>query len=147
MNKPLLIILKLMRKALLIGFLIFILLIVIWQIDTRVFHKKPFNPQEIFKTFDFPKDKEACEVKGGIWKKIGPRPNEECNLPASDSGKICTDSEQCQGYCLAKLSPEQLRSGMKGKRIKTDGFCSPTLKTIGCQGFIKNGFANIICLD
>ncbi|PIS08979.1 hypothetical protein COT75_03895 [Candidatus Beckwithbacteria bacterium CG10_big_fil_rev_8_21_14_0_10_34_10] len=141
------IILKIIKKAFLGMLLIFFLLLILWQIDTKLLRKKPPSAQEVFKFFDFPKDEETCELQGGTWGKIGPHPVKECNLPASDSGKFCTDSNQCQGYCLAQLTQEQLKSGMKGKIIKTNGTCSPTLKVIGCRGFIRNGFASIICLD
>ena len=57
--------------------------------------------------FTIPKDEISCASASGVWKKIGIRPREECNLPTTDSGKICSGSNQCEGVCLADITDDQ----------------------------------------
>ena len=144
---------KIIKTFLIAVILIFVLLIIAWRVDRAFFH--PYIPE--FKDqihddvttlkFTVPKDREGCEKMGGIWKKMGPRPFEECNLKTTDTGKICDRSSQCEGVCLADLTRDQLREGMKGKMFKTDGKCSEVIKVMGCRGYVYRGWAQIVCAD
>jgi hypothetical protein len=64
-----------------------------------------------------------------------------CDMPAADAGKQCTNSDQCQGLCLAPPG-ENLRTG-------TDGFgqCSPRQINFGCALRIENGTIWSLCAD
>jgi hypothetical protein len=141
-------------KKILIGVIITVFfLAVLWRIDRMYFH--PYIPDFADQIrndvttlkFTVPKDKIACESAGGIWKKMGPRPVEECNLPTKDSGKTCSGSHECEGVCLAQLSAAQMREGMKGVKIKTNGNCSNVIKVMGCRGYVYQGWAQVVCAD
>lgn len=79
-------------------------------------------------TLEIPKDKETCEENSGKWGIHHLEQIESCILPASDSGKTCTDSSQCESKCIAS-EPES-----------NDGKCY-SWKPIpgGCYYFIESG--------
>ena len=54
-----------------------------------------------------------------------------CDLKATDSGKACTDSKQCQGACLA---PAGAAAG-----TAATGSCSPYVANFGNVGLVPNG--------
>lgn len=141
-------------KKLFIGIIIiFLLIIVAWRIDRTFFHPYIPNFSEEIRSdvttlkFTVPKDKENCEKIGGVWKKMGPRPMEECNIPTKDAGKVCSGSNQCEGVCLADLSNEDISKGMKGKLFKTQGKCSNFIKVMGCKAYVYLGWAQVVCAD
>jgi len=144
---------NILKKLFLATLFILILLLIAWRLDRAFFH--PYIPDyqdQIHSDvtslkFTVPKDKESCEAQSGVWKKIGPRPFEECNLPTKDAGKICSGSNECEGICLADLTREDLRKGMNGKLFKTQGKCSSFIKTIGCQAYVYQGWAQVVCAD
>ena len=144
---------KILKIALISIIAICILLIIAWRIDRAYFH--PYMPERsdqirndvtTFK-FTIPQDQESCEAKGGVWKKIGISPKEECNLPTTDSGKICDGSHQCEGVCLADLSKDDLQAGMRGKIFKTNGKCSAWIKNFGCRAYVYRSWASVVCAD
>jgi hypothetical protein len=130
-----------------------ILLIIAWRVDRTFFHPYISDFQDQIRNdvttlkFTVPKDKTGCENAGGVWKKPGPRPKEECNLPTKDAGKICDGSHECEGVCLAELTSEQLRQGMSGKMFKTLGKCSGFIKVFGCRAYVYQGWAQVVCAD
>lgn len=133
--------------------LMIILPLIAWKLD-RTFYNPyipDFNDQihndVTTLKFTVPKDQVGCEKIGGIWKKMGSRPVEECNIPTKDAGKICTESKVCEGVCLAELTDEQRREGMSGKKFKTNGTCSEYIKVMGCRAYVYQGWAQIVCAD
>jgi hypothetical protein len=144
---------KILKIALVSVVSIFVLLIGAWRIDRSFFH--PYMPERSDQIrndiatykFTIPQNQESCESANGIWKKIGIRPREECNLPTTDSGKICDGSRQCEGVCLADLSRENLQKGMRGKLFKTNGKCSAWIKNVGCRAYVYRGWAGVLCAD
>jgi hypothetical protein len=134
-------------------FILCVLLLVVWRIDRTYFHPYDPNRNDHIRSdvtslkFTVPKDKVSCEGKGGVWKKIGIRPAEECNLPTTDAGKVCSGSNECEGVCIAELSNDDLRRGMKGALIKTTGKCSSVIKVVGCKGYVYRGWASVVCAD
>lgn len=81
-----------------------------------------------------PTDKDSCEAKGGKWEQVdNPSSMPACNLPTTDSGKICTDSSQCESYCQA---PSGAATG-----AKVSGTCFDFTKAT-CMKEIKNGLAD-----
>jgi hypothetical protein len=144
---------KILKIALISIISIFILLVIAWRIDRAYFH--PYIPDwsdqihndvTTYK-FTIPQDQASCEAKGGVWKKPGPSPREECNLPTTDSGKVCDGSHQCEGICLAELSKDDMQKGMRGKQFKTNGKCSAWIKNLGCRVYVYRGWAGVVCVD
>ncbi|MEK6852565.1 MAG: hypothetical protein AABX59_01670, partial [Nanoarchaeota archaeon] len=81
-------------------------------------------------------DKESCEAVGGDWGRIGLRLDEICNLPTSDAGKKCTDSDQCEGSCIGESEDS------------TSGTCTAWTITVGCHAFVEDGkVRGILCVD
>ena len=76
--------------------------------------------------------KEQCEIAGGLWGIWGNRSpaTASCNPSASDAGKECTDSSQCQSFCQAK----------EGSEINTEdtGMCYGYELAI-CMQEVRNG--------
>jgi hypothetical protein len=144
---------KIVKIILTLTLLFAILLLIIWRIY-RTFYR-PYIPdftehiRDDVTTLKFtvPKDRDNCEKVGGIWKKLGPRPFEECNIPTKDAGKECISSKLCEGVCLAELTKDQLSSGMRGKLFKTKGKCSDVIKVLGCRAYVYQGWAQVICAD
>ena len=96
-----------------------------------------------------PKNEADCLTQGGVWKKIGPDPFPSCNRKTIDRGNLCRDNSECEGNCQITLTREELRQGMSGKLNKTVRFgqCSLWVIELGCQGIMKNGKVQVICLD
>jgi len=92
-----------------------------------------------------PKDKESCEKLGGTWMI---RDVEVCSLPTSDSEKECSDSSQCEGYCIAELSEKEYKETMQGTIIYTEGKCTAKTTAFGCAPHVDDGKVNgILCMD
>lgn len=109
-------------------------------------YQKPDDP--CGKKTPLPKTKDECLQIGGVWKKQGPEPFETCNIKAADRGSICTDNSQCEGWCQANITRDQVRQGMMGKlNTKGRGSCSVWRVELGCFGMIKEGKVNVICID
>lgn len=75
-----------------------------------------------------------CHARNGVPAlsyDVGPF----CNLKTPDAGKICTDSGQCKGICLAEN--ENSKSGK----------CSDTESVLGCVFEMTNGESLERCFD
>jgi hypothetical protein len=98
---------------------------------------------------DIPKDQAACEAQGGKWGRIGLAPREECNLPTTDAGKVCSDSSECEGMCVANLSREDYDRVTKNRVvIDAKGKCTPWRIVVGCLAIVTDGKVNgILCID
>jgi hypothetical protein len=96
-----------------------------------------------------PKTAGECEKIGGVWARQGPEPFESCNIKALDKGNICHDSSDCQGMCQVDLSSDELSAGMRGnlRSDKKYGQCSVWVVELGCMGIMKDGVAQVICID
>ena len=73
-----------------------------------------------------PESEAECIAMGGSWTTLGlPMPDKPktCDLKATDSGKSCTDSNECQGICIA---PESAHAGSRAT-----GQCSVYLSNFG----------------
>lgn len=144
---------SLLKKVGVVLGVIILLILIIWKLDRTFWHPylpdRAGNIRDAVTTtkFTIPKTKEECVAKNGVWKKMGPRPTESCNLKTLDSGKVCENSHQCEGVCLANLSSDQLREGMKGKLFKTNGQCSEWVIVMGCRAYVDSGRASVVCAD
>jgi hypothetical protein len=57
---------------------------------------------------ELPYNEISCEESGGVWEHTSSgvgvviiKTVSSCNLPTSDAGKACTNSDQCESYCEA----------------------------------------------
>jgi putative hemolysin len=98
-----------------------------------------------------PDNKNGCIAAGGKWGPVGISRHELCNLPTGDGGKICIDSSECNGTCIADESltsdqMDQLRDG--GSSVRTTGKCTAWRITVGCQAVVNNGETRgLLCVD
>jgi len=109
-------------------------------------YPKPDDP--CGKKIPLPTTKDECLQTGGVWKKQGPEPFETCNIKAADRGTICTDNNECEGWCQADITKDQLRQGMTGKlNLRGRGQCSVRRVELGCFGMLEKGTIKVICID
>jgi len=80
-----------------------------------------------------------CAAVGGQWTQLGRAPVKQCLRQTTDAGKACTDSEQCEGQCIA---PEGSVDG-----TVVAGSCSVDTNPFGCQQRLRDGVASTICVD
>ena len=101
------------------------------------------------KIIEFPKDQLSCQAAGGKWGRIGLNPREECNLPTSDAGVVCSDSNECESLCIAELSKAHQERVMRDKAIiQTKGKCAAWHIIVGCIPRVENGqVREILCID
>jgi len=98
-------------------------------------------------TITAPSDRESCEALGGQWGRLGLAPEEECNLPTSDAGKVCSDWDDCEGACIAELSQDDLDNAPEVV-VYTEGKCSAWRIIVGCHAFVEDGRVHgILCVD
>lgn len=90
-----------------------------------------------------PKSSAECLARQGCWGKVGipgnPYPP-QCTIQTSDSGKVCKDSKDCEGYCISpqKISPSD---------VKVHGQCSDRYPLLGCVNYFVEGRVVRICTD
>ena len=80
-----------------------------------------------------------CMRVGGEWTQLGRAPVKQCLRQTTDAGKACSDSQQCEGQCIA---PEGTTEG-----AETGGACSVDTNPFGCQQRVRDGVAMTICID
>jgi hypothetical protein len=81
-----------------------------------------------------PQTETACSARGGNWTTLGlPYPGKPkiCDLKTTDSGKLCSDSSECQGSCIA---PEGVARG-----LKATGTCSAYVSNFGNLKLVEHG--------
>ncbi|RLE38981.1 hypothetical protein DRJ17_02185 [Candidatus Woesearchaeota archaeon] len=101
------------------------------------------------KTAQIP-DKESCEALGGRWERISPRLEEYCNLPTTDAGKECSDSSECESFCIAELLnlTKEDRLKLAQGTFETKGRCHEWKIIVGCYSDVRNGIAQpAVCVD
>ncbi|MBU0762373.1 MAG: hypothetical protein KKD39_05055, partial [Candidatus Altiarchaeota archaeon] len=94
-------------------------------------HTTSFDGNPTSTSLAEPKNKIDCEALGGRWGRMGLYPEEICNLKTKDGGRICMDSSECEGICIAELTPEERKKAQNSK-IKATGKCSEYMKKAGC---------------
>jgi hypothetical protein len=94
-------------------------------------------------------DQASCEALGGRWGQIGLAPREACNLPTTDAGETCSDSDECESLCLADLTEEQKSQVNRGDLwLRTTGQCAAWQSLAGCLAPVENGVvSSILCID
>jgi hypothetical protein len=81
-----------------------------------------------------PQTEAECSARGGNWTTLGlPYPGKPkvCDLKTTDSGKVCSDSSECQGSCVA---PEGIASS-----LKATGVCSAYISSFGSLKLVEHG--------
>ena len=81
-----------------------------------------------------PQTAAECGAQGGNWTTLGlsyPAKPKVCDLKTTDSGKVCSDSSECQGSCIA---PKGAARG-----IKAMGTCSAYVANFGNVGLVEHG--------
>ncbi|WP_407352516.1 hypothetical protein [Luteimonas sp. R10] len=80
-----------------------------------------------------------CLQRGGQWTQLGRASVKQCLLQTTDAGAACTDSDQCEGLCLA---PEG-----SGDGTAVGGTCSADTNRFGCRQRVTAGVAVTLCVD
>lgn len=89
-----------------------------------------------------------CEAKGGSWRAVGIFPQKICVLPTIDGGRFCADAGECEGTCVAELTPDERDRVKRGQSVPSAGTCTSTIPAVGCMAIVEQGFVNgIMCLD
>jgi len=97
---------------------------------------------------EIPRTKLACEAAGGRWGPAGLFPKPICRIPTHDGGRICGDTGECEGLCLAALTPAQRDLLIKRQKLQLLGKCTPAVPLFGCMAIVKQGFVTgLLCRD
>jgi hypothetical protein len=97
---------------------------------------------------EMPDTQLACEQVGGSWGRAGIFPKPICKMPTHDAGRPCADLGECEGLCIADLTPEQRDLVIKGQKLQVPGQCSPYSPIFGCLAIVEKGLvARIMCRD
>lgn len=95
-----------------------------------------------------PRTQFACEQAGGRWGPAGLFPSPICRMPTRDGGRPCADTGECEGLCLAALTPAQRNLVQKRQKLEVLGTCTPHTPIFGCMAIVKQGFVTgIECRD
>lgn len=85
-------------------------------------------------------DSDACTAAGGFLDRRGRANTLMCVHPYADSGKQCTDNQQCDGKCVA--APDD---GPDGEVV---GTCQADDALFGCYAEVVDGkLVRAICVD
>ena len=86
----------------------------------------------------------SCQSKGGFFVEA----LEICQLPASDAGKACKDSSECEGFCEADLSADEISKIADGEQVEKTGACGQWKNFFsGCFYVMENGKVERFCAD
>ena len=81
-----------------------------------------------------------CQAHGGKWGWLDPHGSKSiCRIPTTDGGKPCLDSSECDGFCVAKHSVINKKTGRIISGSKNIGQCEFLYNGIGCGLYIKAG--------
>jgi hypothetical protein len=95
-----------------------------------------------------PRDQAGCEAAGGRWGPAGLFPAPICRMPTHDGGRLCGDNDECEGRCLAALTPAQTEQLRAHQPVSALGTCTPVVPVFGCQAAVDKGLVrHIICMD
>jgi len=113
----------------------------------------------IVETFRRTDQAAQCLAQGGRWEVLG-FSGPGCNLPTSDGGELCSDSQVCEGLCMADdeeimvdkgngirvPDPERIDE-MNARGEELHGVCSAWQSTFGCHVVVEKGKYAEICID
>lgn len=93
-------------------------------------------------TPSIPQTESECSAHGGHWTTLGLQYSGKpkgCDLETTDSGKLCSDSSECQGSCVA---PEGVAAG-----LETSGTCSAYVSNFGKLKLVEHGRAVLLNVE
>ena len=97
---------------------------------------------------EIPRTQLACESAGGKWGPAGLFPKPICRMPTRDGGRVCGDVAECEGLCLAALTPAQRDLLRKRQKLELLGTCTPHMPVFGCMAIVKQGIVSgLLCAD
>jgi hypothetical protein len=97
---------------------------------------------------EIPRTQLACENAGGKWGPAGLFPKPICRMPTRDGGRVCADVGECEGLCLAALTPAQRDLLRKHEKLELLGKCTPVSPVFGCMALVKAGVVSgLLCAD
>jgi hypothetical protein len=101
---------------------------------------------------EIPRTQPACEQAGGRWGPAGLFPRPICRMPTHDAGRVCGDVGECEGLCLAALTPAQrdvVKTWTHGRqKLQLLGTCTAYSPIFGCMAIVERGFVTgITCRD
>lgn len=97
---------------------------------------------------EIPRTQILCEQAGGRWGPAGLFPKPICRVPTQDGGRICADTAECEGLCLAALTPAQRDLVNKRQKLRLLGKCTPAVPVFGCMAIVKEGIVTgLLCAD
>jgi hypothetical protein len=109
-------------------------------------HAKPLK--SCGSKLDIPRTQVACESAGGKWGPAGLFPKPICRMPTHDGGRVCADVGECEGLCLAALTPAQRDLLRKREKLELLGKCTPHTPVFGCMALVKAGIVSgLLCAD
>jgi hypothetical protein len=109
-------------------------------------HAKPLK--SCGSKLEIPRTQLACESAGGRWRRAGLFPKPICTMPTHDGGQVCADTDECEGLCLAALTPAQRDLLRKHQKLELLGKCTPHMPVFGCMAIVKAGFVpGLLCAD
>jgi hypothetical protein len=109
-------------------------------------HAKPLK--SCGSKLEIPRTQLACENAGGKWGPAGLFPKPICRMPTRDGGRICADVAECEGLCLATLTPAQRDLLRKHEKLELLGTCTVSSPVFGCMALVKAGVVSgLLCAD
>jgi hypothetical protein len=107
--------------------------------------KNTVIPTEFPPDFPTPEAEEYadCLARSGRWEVLG-FSGPGCNLPTSDGGQACQDSQDCESVCLADPKRAMTDDEFGKEHV---GLCSPWKENFGCQVWVEKGRLVEICVD
>ncbi len=86
----------------------------------------------------------SCESEGGFFIEA----LEQCQLPTTDAGKACKDSSECEGFCEADLSADEISKIAIGEQVKKMGTCGQRKNFhSGCSYIVEDDAVERFCAD
>lgn len=87
---------------------------------------------------------EMCEKAGGNYIEE----LTACQLPTSDAGKACESKSECEGFCEADLSAEEISRVANGGQVEKVGACGQWKNFFsGCFYAVEDDRAERVCAD
>ncbi len=98
---------------------------------------------------EIPQTQAACEQAGGRWGPAGRSWRPMCKMPTHDGGRLCGDSAECEGMCLAAPTPEQRELiALKRQKLEMLGKCTAYRPMFGCMYIVRQGLVGgRLCRD
>ena len=86
----------------------------------------------------------SCQVEGGFLLKSW----NNANCRHRTRGKTCKDSSECEGFCEADLSPDEISKITNGERVEKTGACGRWKNFFaGCFYIIEDSAVERFCAD